>query len=108
MIAVTNSTPANVDLMLTAIGLNARFETVIFGADCTRAKPHPDPYLAGLRFLGVRPENALIFEDSPAGVQAGVAAGVPVIAMATTQAPATLRQLGASHVAQDYRGLLLI
>jgi HAD superfamily hydrolase (TIGR01509 family) len=106
-IAVTNSTPDNVSLMLDALGLSNAFETVIFGADCARAKPHPDPYLAGLDFLDLCPEKALIFEDSPAGVQSGVAAGVRVVAVATTQSPETLLRLGASDVVSDYTNILL-
>lgn len=105
--AVTNSTPDNVALMLDAIGLADTFEAVIFSANCARAKPHPDPYLAGLDFLDLRPEKALVFEDSPAGVQSGVAAGVRVVGVATTQSPATLARLGASDIVSDYTNILL-
>jgi HAD superfamily hydrolase (TIGR01509 family) len=107
-VAVTNSEPENVRLMLQEIGLSTAFEAVIFGADCARAKPHPEPYLEGLRALGgVSPCRALVFEDSPAGVAAGLAAGVRTVALATTQPPAVLADLGASDIVADYVNLLL-
>jgi HAD superfamily hydrolase (TIGR01509 family) len=108
-IAVTNAPPDNVRLMLQEIGLSDAFETIVFGEDCTHAKPHPEPYLVGLRKLGLedQPEKALIFEDSPSGVRAGVAAGVRTIALATTQPPGVLAGLGASDVIPDYQNVML-
>ena len=40
---------------------------VILGEECARAKPFPDPYLEGLKFLGIAPSEALVFEDSLSG-----------------------------------------
>lgn len=56
----------------------AALQGVVLGEDCAQAKPHPDPYLEGLRLLGLQPEDAsgcLVVEDSPSGIRAGVAAG---------------------------------
>ena len=36
-----------------------------------RGKPEPDPFLEGARRLGVRPDQAAVFEDALAGVEAG-------------------------------------
>lgn len=36
----------------------------------TLTKPHPDPYIEGMRRLGVTPDETLIFEDSPTGLMA--------------------------------------
>ena len=43
-------------------------------------KPHPEPYLKGAALLGFAPEECLVIEDAPAGVQAGRAAGAKVLA----------------------------
>lgn len=40
---------------------------MILGEECARAKPFPDPYLAGLQVLGLEPQQVVVFEDSPAG-----------------------------------------
>ena len=40
---------------------------MILGEECARAKPFPDPYLEGLKFLGIAPSEALVFEDSLSG-----------------------------------------
>ena len=42
-------------------------EELVVGAECERAKPFPDPYLEGMRRLGVAPEDCIVFEDSRTG-----------------------------------------
>ena len=46
------------------------------GTQVKRPKPYPDIYLLGAERLGVKPANCIVFEDSPTGVAAGVAAGM--------------------------------
>lgn len=48
----------------------------------TRGKPAPDGYLLAARQVGVAPEDCLVFEDAPAGIEAGRNAGMKVIAVA--------------------------
>ena len=47
--------------------------------DATRAKPNPTMYLEALDLLGVTPDDAVVFEDSPNGVAAAKAAGIFVV-----------------------------
>jgi HAD superfamily hydrolase (TIGR01509 family) len=47
--------------------------------DASRAKPNPTMYLEALDVLGVRADEAVVFEDSPNGVKAGKAAGIFVV-----------------------------
>jgi sugar-phosphatase len=49
-------------------------------------KPHPEPYQAGARLLGLAPGDCLVIEDSPAGVASGKAAGCRVLAVLTSHA----------------------
>lgn len=56
----------------------------ITGEDVQHGKPHPEGYLKAASLLGFAPEDCLVFEDAPSGIAAGLAAGIRVIAVATT------------------------
>lgn len=49
---------------------------VLVREDYTRAKPHPEPYLTGLRRFGAARQDALVVEDSARGLSSAVAAGI--------------------------------
>jgi sugar-phosphatase len=66
----------------------------VFGEDVTAGKPSPEGYLAAAAVLDVDPAECLVIEDSPAGVDAGRAAGCMVYAVASTQPPS---ELGRAH-----------
>ncbi|MEZ4730305.1 MAG: HAD-IA family hydrolase [Caldilineaceae bacterium] len=55
--------------------------------DVERGKPNPDPYLLAAVRLGIPPHRCVVIEDAPAGVEAGLAAGAQVIAVASTHTP---------------------
>jgi len=59
------------------------FESVCTADDVTHRKPDPEMCVLTLERLGVAPEEVLVFEDSPAGVQAAQAAGCPVLMIDT-------------------------
>jgi sugar-phosphatase len=56
----------------------------------SRGKPDPEPYLLAAQRLGVWPDHCTVFEDAPAGVAAGKAAGMHVVALTTTVSAADL------------------
>lgn len=108
--AVTNAPRANGEAILAALGLDGFFEHVVYGEDCERAKPHPDPYQVAMRLLGVEgtPALALVCEDSPSGMQAGVAAGCPVVGITSGHDPERLKEVGASLLVTDFTQLLAL
>jgi HAD superfamily hydrolase (TIGR01509 family) len=57
------------------------FTAVITGDVVSHGKPHPEPYLAAARLLGVDLEACIAIEDSPPGVASAMAAGIPTIAV---------------------------
>lgn len=57
-------------------------DVLVTADDVTEGKPAPDGYLSAARALGVRPANCLVFEDAPAGLQAGRNAGASVVGVA--------------------------
>jgi mannitol-1-/sugar-/sorbitol-6-phosphatase len=59
-------------------------EQLITADDVERGKPDPQPYLAGAAALGIDSADCLVIEDAPAGIEAGKAAGMTVLAVATT------------------------
>lgn len=70
-------------LTLGATGLAARFEGRVFSAaDVARGKPAPDLFLHAAARCGAAPARCVVVEDSPAGVAAGRAAGMRVLAYA--------------------------
>jgi sugar-phosphatase len=69
-----------------------------------RGKPAPDAFLLGARRLGADPADCIVLEDAPAGVAAGLAAGMTVLAVTTSHAPHELR--GAHVIAAGLPELL--
>lgn len=51
--------------------------------DVKYGKPHPEPYLMGLQKACAAPYEAIVVENAPIGIQAGVAAGIFTIAVNT-------------------------
>jgi HAD superfamily hydrolase (TIGR01509 family) len=75
---VTSSYRALVDPALRWLGPH-RFDAVITGDEVSQGKPHPEPYLAACRALGVDPTRAIVVEDSMSGVRSAEAAGCTVV-----------------------------
>ena len=99
---VTNAPEENVEAILLALELGELFDEVVLSDEVGPVKPDPAPYRAALDKLGVAPEEALAFEDSPSGIASAVGAGIPTVGIASTQAPETLLQAGAFTVARDF------
>jgi sugar-phosphatase len=59
-------------------------ERFVTADDVENGKPHPEAYLKGAEILGASPEACVVIEDAPAGVQSAKAAGMRVVAVATT------------------------
>jgi len=87
------SSSKNAGPILAAIGLANAFDTIVDGTHITRSKPDPEVFSLAGRQLGIAPEACLVVEDADAGVEAGVAAGMPVLAVgsARNHPKATLR-----------------
>lgn len=99
---VTNAPPENAYFMLETLKLNAHFQTVVISDEIGVGKPDPTPYNIALERLGIAPEAAIAFEDSPSGIRSAVAAGIPTIGIASTHNPQVLYDLGAMLVIPDF------
>jgi sugar-phosphatase len=65
---------------------------LVTSEDVQSGKPDPEAFLLAAKRLGVRPEECVVIEDAPAGIEAARAAGMRVIAVATTHGPQALTQ----------------
>ena len=79
---VTSGTRSLALARLDAAGLPAP-EVLITAEAVRRGKPDPEPYLLAAALVGIEPAKCTVFEDAPAGVAAGKAAGMRVVAVTT-------------------------
>jgi HAD superfamily hydrolase (TIGR01509 family) len=75
----TSGRRPGVDIKLGFLGIEPFFDVIVTADDVSEHKPNPASYITAMGRLGVQPANCLVFEDSKAGVQAGLAAGATVI-----------------------------
>lgn len=78
---VTGSSRAEAAQSLRFLGLESEFPVVLASEDYAHGKPHPAGYLAAAERLAVAPADCLVLEDSAAGIAAGRAAGMTVVAV---------------------------
>ena len=73
---VTSAYKHHFDLAHRGSGLLPYFDFVLTGADYTKMKPHPEPYLRAIERAGVDPGACLAIEDSERGLRSAKAAGI--------------------------------
>lgn len=79
-IATSNSREL-VDRALESLGIAGYFHSIATACEVQAGKPAPDIYLKVAADLGLKPGECLVFEDVPAGILAGKAAGMRVCAV---------------------------
>jgi beta-phosphoglucomutase len=75
------SSSKNARAILRAVGLEDKFNVITDGNDIPRSKPDPAVFTIAAMRLGISPEECLVVEDADAGVEAGSAAGMTVLAV---------------------------
>jgi beta-phosphoglucomutase len=112
-LAIGTSAPrANLDLVLERLALRSYFDALVTKEDVANGKPAPDTFLAAAQKLALPPRRCIVVEDAVQGVEAGKAAGMPVIALTTTRGRADLSRAdmiadGLGELkAEDFRKLL--
>jgi HAD superfamily hydrolase (TIGR01509 family) len=105
----SNGTLAKMQITLGQHGLLTRMKGHWYsGQAMNRPKPAPDVYLHAAQALGIRPETAVVVEDSPTGARAAQAAGMRCFGYAAHGAHPLLEAEGARlfHHMADLPGLL--
>ena len=93
--------------LLRDFGEYLRPELIVTAYDVKHGKPHPEPYLMGLKKAGnLKPWEAIVVENAPLGVQAGVAADIFTICVNTGHLPIPIfKEKGANLVFEDMNKL---
>ncbi|ANI89447.1 haloacid dehalogenase [Arachidicoccus ginsenosidimutans] len=86
-LAIGTAAPkTNVDYVLDGLQLHEIFSAVVGAEDVTTSKPDPEVFLKCASLLNVFPEDAIVFEDSPKGIEAARNGGFKAIAITSFHA----------------------
>jgi HAD superfamily hydrolase (TIGR01509 family) len=100
-VGVASSSPRErLHRTLRRAGLLDAFDVTVAGDEVANGKPAPDMFLLAASKLGVAPEDCVVIEDSPPGVQAGLAAGMTTLAVC--RVPGTEASLADAHRVVDF------
>lgn len=79
----TAAIPFNIDFILDNLHLHHFFKAIVSADDVTASKPDPETFVRCAELLHVPPENCLVFEDAPKGVEAAQNAGMKAVVLTT-------------------------
>jgi HAD superfamily hydrolase (TIGR01509 family) len=102
MVAVTNAPRLNAEMLLAGLGIEHRFKAVVLGDELSHGKPHPMPYLEGLRAVNAAADQSVAFEDSRSGVKSASAAGIATVGIRTSLSDADMIEAGAVLTAKSF------
>jgi HAD superfamily hydrolase (TIGR01509 family) len=95
--AIASSTErANLDLPIDLMGLREFFTVIVSGEEVVHGKPDPAVFLLAAERLGIKPADCFVIEDALVGIEAAKRAGMPVLAVATTNSIETLSSADAA------------
>lgn len=80
----SNSAGDYLERMMTQCKISSYFDLAVTGLDFENSKPAPDVYLYCQKKFGLDSRECLVIEDSPYGIDAAIAAGMPVLARRDT------------------------
>lgn len=87
VVVVSGSSRAELAEAIELLEIGPQLQTWYGAEDYPRGKPAPDGFLQAAAKLSVEPARCLVFEDSEAGIEAGLAAGMRVVATAAANRP---------------------
>jgi beta-phosphoglucomutase-like phosphatase (HAD superfamily) len=73
----------NIDFVLDNLHIRHYFDAIVSADDVNTSKPNPETYLAGAALLKIPPEQCIVFEDAPKGVEAAANAGMQAVVLIT-------------------------
>jgi beta-phosphoglucomutase len=107
MAVATSASESRTRFTLEQLRLRRRFRAIVTGNDVVMGKPAPDIYRLACKRLGVRPSQAIAFEDAVGGVRAAKAAGLFCVGVLSHQSASSLKTAGADLTIPNFLGLSL-
>jgi beta-phosphoglucomutase len=77
----------NIDFVLDGLNIRHYIDAIVSADDVGDSKPHPETFLKCAEALLVKPQDCLVFEDAPKGVEAALNAGMDCIVITTMHGP---------------------
>jgi phosphoglycolate phosphatase len=102
MVAVTNAPRLNAEMLLSGLAIIDRFKAIVIGDELAHGKPHPMPYLEGLRAVNAAAGLSVAFEDSRSGIRSASAAGIATVGIRTSLSHADMLEAGARMTAETF------
>ena len=81
MSASCSAPPANLEAIISLLGIASFLNAIVSGEQVARGKPAPDIFLTAAERLNIPPTRCLVIEDAPAGVAAAHAGGMRCLAV---------------------------
>lgn len=75
--------PFNIDFVLDNLNLRHYFSAIVSADDVVHSKPDPETFVMAANKLHVKPQNCIVFEDAPKGVESAMNAGMKAIVITT-------------------------
>lgn len=101
--------PFNIDFVLDNLNMREYFPVVVSAVDVATSKPHPETFLQCARLLNIQPEDCIVFEDVPKGVESARSAGMKCFVLTTTHQPEEFLQFdNVIGFGKDYTDLDII
>ena len=75
--------PFNINFVLDNLQIRDYFDAIVSADDVAMSKPHPETFLKAASLLNAKPENCIVFEDAPKGVEAAIQAGMKSVVLTT-------------------------
>lgn len=104
-IVATSSERKRVDVILKSADIAQYFDDSICGDEVKNGKPNPEVFLKACKKLGVSTEEALVIEDSEAGIQAAFDGGIKVICVPDMKYPEEEYEKKALFICNDLVGV---
>jgi beta-phosphoglucomutase family hydrolase len=111
-LALVSSTPhGNIDLILGSLGVEAAFDVIVGEEDVSQGKPDPEGFLLAAKRLRAPPEECVVIEDAPVGVEAAKRGGMRCVGVsrdrpreALAKADLVVETLEDAEVAEFFEG----
>lgn len=73
----------NINFVLDGLSIRKYFDAIVSADDVKLSKPHPETWLTCVNKLNIKPDDCVVFEDTPKGAESAMNAGIQCIIITT-------------------------